>query len=420
MASSNNPYYITNSNSINVIPANGVGGQVKVRGYNQECSAFSYPKKDYFSNYSTLTINREPTLGAITASATTVNCANTTPVTISVPALPGEAYYTWSLPPGWVISGPGNGNTITVIPSGTNGGQVSVSATLTCTSPTKTVNATSITIAYSSTLAKPAFNNNNAPYDIGASTPYSIQPVPGATSYTWEASSNILINGGLSPVTTSDANVTLAQRPGYSGAGWVKVTATNPQCGASSVEKEVWVGIPEIIGFRYTCMCTNGFNYPACPYEQGAFEPIYNGYKGQVQEYAWTATNVDSHLGLTGPNLFIVAASQPRTVMVIGLKVRTAIDWTSYWDEEYEVRNCDAGEEPYIVAPNPVTEDDFTIETQTTGTYTYTLFDQQGNKKLSGSSKEKTKISVRNLPAGLYFMHIAQNGRTSKKQLLIK
>lgn len=183
-----NNRYETSTDYIQVVPLKGDGGnsinQVKVQAYSRNCN-WNYNLSNletYVSNEQVIYIDREPTLGAITASATTVNCANTTPVTISVPALPGEAYYTWSLPPGWVISGPANGNTITVIPSGTNGGQVSVSATLTCTNPPKTVNATPITIAYSTTLAKPAFNI--APYDIGASTPYSIQPVPGATSYT--------------------------------------------------------------------------------------------------------------------------------------------------------------------------------------------------------------------------------------------
>lgn len=358
-------------------------------------------------------------LGAITASKTTVNCSDTSPVTLSIPALPNAAYYTWSLPAGWSISGTATGNTITAIPSGTGPGQVSVSAIFTCTSPAKTVNSNSITIGYNTTLVTPAFSS--APYDIGSSTAYSVQPVPGATSYTWSASSNILINGQSSPLTTQATSVTLSQRPGESGLGWVRVTANNTLCNSSYIQKDVWVGLPEIIGFSYDCGWCTPFNYPACPYEQGIFEPIFNGYPpGQILEYKWTVTNVSYHAGLTAPSLFVVAPGQHTTRMIIELEVRTSNGWSPKRIEEYEVRDCDAGAEPWF-APNPVTEDEFTIESESSESYAYSLYDQQGHKKLSGKSKVgKTRVSTKGLPAGLYFINIEYNGRTSKKPLVIK
>lgn len=412
--------FTTSEYSISVIPEAGAAGQVKVRGYNQECSLSSSPRTNFYSNYSTLTITREPQPGTITvngsATAPTLFCGDRSPLTLSVPALAGADYYTWSLPAGWAItSTPSNSNTVTVEPSGTGAGQVSVSATFTCSSPAKTVNATAITIGYNKSLKAPVFSN--APYDIGSSTAYSVEPVPGATGYTWETSDNILINGQLSPQHNLPASVMLSQRPGYSGAGWVRATATNPQCGSSSVTKDVWVGLPEIIDFSYF----GSSDYPTCPFEQFTFAPIYNGYKGQPLRYRWTVSNVSSHGDLTGSSLIVTAAGYGGgTRMSIGLEVETTLGWTQQRVMLYEIRDCDSGAEPWF-APNPVTEDEFTIESDSDGSYSYTLYDQQGNIKLSGKSKaKKAKVNTKGLSNGLYLLRIEQSGIVTTKRVIIQ
>lgn len=411
--------FTTSSFSISVIPAAGSGGQVKVRGWNQECSTFSSPRVNFYSNYSTLTVTRDPQVGAITASRTNLQCGDRSPVNFSVPTVTGATSYTWSLPQGWTISGSATGNSISAIPSGTGGGQVSVAANLTCSTPAKAVSSTPITINYNSNLPAPVFSS--APYDIGTTaTSYSIAPVTGATSYTWAASSNILINGQVPPLQSTSTTVTISQRPGYSGAGWVKVTANSPQCGSSSVTKDVWVGKPEILNFSIS-----GSNkYPTCPYEQHTFAPVYsNGYQGQPSRYRWTVGNVSSHGDLTGSTLTVTAAGfNFSSRMSIGLEVETPLGWTQQFVMLYEIRDCDNGAEPSF-APNPVTEDEFTIETSAAPDeiYSYTLYDLQGNQHLSGKAKgKKTKVSTKGIPAGTYMLRVEHKGKSTTRRMVIE
>lgn len=74
--------------------------------------------------------------------------------------------------------------------------------------------------------------------------------------------------------------------------------------------------------------------------------------------------------------------------MAIGLEVRTANGWTQKLTLQYEICDCDGGAEPWF-APNPVTENEFIIEPDSDGSYSYTLYDQQGNLERSGKSKAK-------------------------------
>ncbi|SIQ61384.1 Por secretion system C-terminal sorting domain-containing protein [Pontibacter lucknowensis] len=348
-----------------------------------------------------------------------MHCGDRNPVNLSVPAVTGATSYTWSLPQGWTISGSASGNSISAIPSGTNGGQVSVAANITCTTPNKAVNSTPITINYNSSLPTPTFNN--APYDIGnTASSFSITSVAGATSYTWEASSNILINGQVSPLQSTSTTVAISQRPGYSGAGWVKVTANSAQCGSSTLTKNVWVGQPEILYFSYF----GSAKHPTCPYEQHTFAPVYsNGYQGQPSRYRWAVGNVSSHGDLTGSTLTVTAAGfNFSSRMSIGLEVETPLGWTQQFVMLYEIRDCDNGAEP-MFSPNPVTADEFTLELSGSSdeSYSYTLYDLQGNQRLSGKAKgKKTKVSTKGIPAGTYMLRIEHKGKSTTRRMIIK
>ena len=418
-----NGKYETHSDYITVVPLKGNGGntvnQIKVQAYSLFCN-YSYNGSNlhsYVSNERVVYVEREPQLGTIAASKTNLHCGDRSPVNFSVAAVTGATSYTWTLPQGWTISGSASGNSISAIPSGTGGGQVSVAANLTCTTPTKSVNSAPITINYNSSLPAPVFSS--APDEIGNLTAYSVAPVAGATGYTWEASPNILINGQVSPLQSTSTAVTISQRPGHSGAGWVRVTAASAQCGSSSVTKNVWVGVPEIIGFRYY----GSSAYPACPLERITFEPIYNGYQGRPLRYRWSASNVISHSDLAGATLNVMAeAFNYSSRMIIGLEVETAIGWTQKWVMEYEIRDCDNGAEPWF-APNPVTGGEITIEVPSSSeeSYSYTLFDLQGNQRLSGKAQgKKTKVSTKGIPAGTYMLRLEHNGKSTTKRMIVE
>ncbi|WP_299759078.1 T9SS type A sorting domain-containing protein [uncultured Pontibacter sp.] len=266
-------------------------------------------------------------------------------------------------------------------------------------------------------MATPAFSST--PYDIGSPTSYSISAVHGAINYTWEASNNILINGSLSPLSTTSTSVAISQRPGYSGAGWVKVTAAGSQCGGSSVTKDVWVGIPEITGFSYS----GGGSYPTCPHEEFIFEPVFNGYKDQPLRYRWSASNVSSHGDLTASSLIVTAAGYGGgTRMTIGLEVETTLGWTQKQQVQFEIRDCDSGAEPWFY-PNPVAENELTIKVPANpdSNSTYTLLDKQGTTCAHGQLEGKeVKINTSNLREGLHLLIIEHNGKTHTRRVMIK
>jgi hypothetical protein len=103
------------------------------------------------------------------------------PQTYSVPAVTGASYYTWTLPNGW--TGTSTTNSITLTPD-TSNGTISVKAVNGCgPSPTatKTINVIK-NLAHPGTVTSSAVNGV---YCSGKLYSFSINPVPGATSYQW-------------------------------------------------------------------------------------------------------------------------------------------------------------------------------------------------------------------------------------------
>ena len=107
----------------------------------------------------------------------TTICHGTTQ-TYSVSPEFGATSYTWTLPIGWV----GNSTTTTIIvTSGLNGGTISVTANSICSSsPAQTLAVTVAPI-----LVQPGLMTGNTTVCQGSTQTYSVDPVNGATSYTW-------------------------------------------------------------------------------------------------------------------------------------------------------------------------------------------------------------------------------------------
>jgi hypothetical protein len=104
-------------------------------------------------------------------------CANT-PQTYTVTAVAGTTSYIWSLPSGW--TGTSTTNSITTT-SNSNSGIISVISVNGCGQSTpRTLNVTVI-----NALANPGTITGPVTVCSGSLNNYSINPVPGATSYTW-------------------------------------------------------------------------------------------------------------------------------------------------------------------------------------------------------------------------------------------
>ena len=138
--------------------------------------------------------------------------------TYSIAAVAGATSYNWTLPAGW--AGTSTGTSISAT-AGTNGGTISVTATNAC--GTSTAQTLAVTIG-SGSPAQPGAISGNATVCAGSSVTYTVAPVTGASTYTWN-----LPTGWTGASTTN----TITATAGSSGS--ISVTAGN-SCGTSPAQ----------------------------------------------------------------------------------------------------------------------------------------------------------------------------------------
>ncbi|MFT6017247.1 MAG: gliding motility-associated-like protein [Saprospiraceae bacterium] len=148
-------------------------------------------------------------------------CSGSAPQMYTVPLVPGAFTYTWTVPTGATITAGQNTNTITVDWTGSQNGQVCVTADNDCGSSQPS--------CFNVTIESPPVAPI-APADVSfcdnvPMQSFSIAAVAGATSYTWTVPTGVSITGGQ---TTTDIMVNW----GTAASGQVCVTASNA-CGTS-------------------------------------------------------------------------------------------------------------------------------------------------------------------------------------------
>ncbi|HET9280171.1 MAG TPA: T9SS type A sorting domain-containing protein, partial [Flavitalea sp.] len=163
------PGWTGNSNSSSITAITGSnGGEIKAIAVNS-CGN-SMPKT------MAVTVNPLPTqLSEIYGND--VVCAGNT-VSYSTNHSPGTSY-SWNLPPGWI--GTSTTSNITAI-AGNTGGMISVAASNSCGSS----NPQTLLIDVDSIPGRPLLINGNDTICEGDTQTYFIDPVPGATGYTWD------------------------------------------------------------------------------------------------------------------------------------------------------------------------------------------------------------------------------------------
>ncbi|MFT2010741.1 ice-binding family protein [Pontibacter sp. 13R65] len=138
----------------------------------------------------TTTLNVTPSgqlgvVGAIAGPAT--NCAGTTGLQYTIGAVTGVSTYTWSVPAGWTITAGQGTNRITVT-AGSGNGAVRVAAANACKTTDATLNVTAVP-----QVAAPSIIDNSS---VCGGLTYSVNPVAGATSYTWSVPNGFTITSG--------------------------------------------------------------------------------------------------------------------------------------------------------------------------------------------------------------------------------
>lgn len=213
-----------NTKRITVKPDNCTGGTIRVRGKNTACT-----NGPYYSNWSpVITIARTlPNPGAITGPPS-VNCTDVSTKTYSITAVTGATSYTWTKPSGW--GGTSTTNSITVTPSGSTAGNITVVANG-CTLQSQ---QSSLTIQLNQ------FDPANPPSISGitdavcSSTTYTLVNQPPQTTYSWSSS-----NAQYFPINSSTGEATRLN--GFNGVVTISANISGI-CGSYSIPKQVIVG----------------------------------------------------------------------------------------------------------------------------------------------------------------------------------
>jgi hypothetical protein len=189
------------SNSITVTPGPGTTAQTLSVQVTSSCGPISIARN------TTIALGSAPSPPG-TISGNSFVCGNTAQ-TYSVLPVGGAMYYTWTTPTGWV--GTSTTNTINLTASNSGSGSITVRAVNGCGQ--SSVQTLPVTVIAS--LPNPGTITGSDTVCSGSLLTYSINPVPGATSYTWTLPS------GWSGTTTG----TSIQAFAGSTSGTLRVTA---------------------------------------------------------------------------------------------------------------------------------------------------------------------------------------------------
>lgn len=241
-----------NLRTITVVPNGLDGGVVSVDTYfparflyNEDCIDNFDP--EYHHPLIQRSISLRNTRLSSISGPSTFNGGSKTPVILKAnPSLPRASSYQWTLPCGWTASNGQTGtintpvDSIVVIPSGLNGGQIKVQAILTCgnsdRSSNEVIKTVSLTAGTEPRISGPGVLCSSGSYR------YTLQNVPAGTSATWSATpaSLFVTSSGPGESFSTRANGTQAN-----GSGTVRASLSN-SCG-NILDQSIWVGIPGIV-----------------------------------------------------------------------------------------------------------------------------------------------------------------------------
>lgn len=158
------------------------------------------------------------------------------------PQCVGSLSYAWTVPSGWGIDNPA-AYSPTITPNGTAVGSVGLTITYTNGTASLNIVATPLAFTFNSTApAAPVFATTGD-VCLGATRTFAVQPVAGATGYTWQVPTGFTIQGpatGASVVVLAPAlNSSLPQNTPYA----ISVSAALPTgCPTRAATTSFWLG----------------------------------------------------------------------------------------------------------------------------------------------------------------------------------
>lgn len=322
------------------------------------------------------------------------------------------AQYEYSVPAGWTVdgstsSGPSDyklsDNSVTIVSDGATGGLVRIrGVNNACATGLSTTPWYDITII----RAAPSGLTFSGASTICSSEQYEVSGVPGwVTDYLWEVSSSSLVTSGTA--TTNPATFTKST----SGVGTIKLTISNPSCGASfqyntlaiTGSSELLVGTPKPgIIYKTSEYCIGGTDWDVSFTVSPAIDVSYNWkYNGSLITYNHSAT--------------FSTYEFPAVCIDLDLQLETACGtgpWLSadtYGNPATFCPSC--GSFRMSVSPNP-SSNEITIKSKSPKKplviRQIQIVDRMGNikKLIKGNGGNQFRIMIGDLPTGNYYIRV--------------
>jgi len=366
---------------------------------------------NFYGDFTNLTVTRNPPTMSVVSNPQ-IKCGSTTPVTYQVSAVP-NATYSWSFPSTMTGNTTTTTNTNTLTPKvNFTGGTITVTAVFNCTG-TGQQSQVQIPINFDASAVAPVFTQT-ANVICNSQSKTFMASASLATSYDWQTTGGLLINGLPSPQNGLWSTVTITAPAGGSLAGSVTVKARN-SCNSVSAgtTQNVWIGLPlspDIGGDDFLLCGTKG---------------IYTAETSPYSTYQWFADG----LVLSNPtNTWTVKATATSTYglgfMYCQVSNGCSLNGTTYLESRFKVTiDCNS----FAISPNPTTNyfnikyiDNNGNNVPVSENYEIKVFNTQNELKYKGKSKSpEHTVNASNLPNGLYIVEIKYKGEVTRKKVVI-
>ena len=429
--------------NITLTPQAGGDVTLRVFPYSSTCNEQNlsvYLRYRLIGTAGSIQIRRTPTLTLTTTDTRTLFCGDRTPRTYTAQASQSQGLgaYDWTYPSGWTVQGAATGASITLVPSGSGGGAVGVSARLTC-SPTvgTTITATPIAVPMRPEVATPTLGGERpASLCNGVSTELTAQAV-GAQSYEWTVSDPSL---QITYLTPDHSRVRLTAPATGSLDGQIRVRARNDNSGCTPSAQVSYnfrlggAGAPAEV-------FVNGF-YPTSGGQAQYIPPLAcgsvvtfqlpNGQPADVTGYFWTTTGTIL-TGQGSPRIEVRYPSGSAYATALVQPINACGTSESYLVDVLFRADCNGGgtgggppsdclicstSGSRAVYPNPA--DDKLYVEQSGGEVI--LFNAQGQPVQGRTAKAgRVQLTVKHLPAGLYYLlYYPAAGQAKREQVEIR
>lgn len=395
--------------SVSVTPdlCTGNGQKIKVRA-KSNCGSGLF---SLWRETSSTIVRSIPNLSFSQAPPNSITCGNTTPITVSVNALPGATSYTWTKPSGW--GGTSTTNSITLTPNGTNAGTISVIANI-CGSQSPTL---------SNSVSLQLFDPQNPPTISGPkdlcspNTVYTLANPPASTTATWSVSPSNLV--AVSSGTGMTASLSKANSAS-SGVATITFNLTGPCGSLPAFTKQIQVGVVNSSQATVTASCQTGSLCYVCPGNTYTFTAILPLGHSSSYSYQWTKPSNWSIINQSANTIVLyVPQNNPDFSPPVTFSVNNGCGWSGYSGLTVAPGyGCGGGYYGYSVYPNPASDfvqiEPMLLELYKTFAdsigkepFVVKVFDENGTELMQQSSDGgKIEISIARLKNGFYYIHI--------------